>query len=45
MEARDRRREAGTAITKMNTEDLGRHIVAERIKWKRVIDAARLEPQ
>jgi tripartite-type tricarboxylate transporter receptor subunit TctC len=27
-----------------NTEDLARHIAAERTKWKQVIDAARLQP-
>jgi tripartite-type tricarboxylate transporter receptor subunit TctC len=38
-------RESGASELPGNTEDLARHIVAERIKWKRVIDAAKLEPQ
>ena len=28
-----------------NTEDLAMHITAERIKWRKVIEAAKLEPQ
>jgi tripartite-type tricarboxylate transporter receptor subunit TctC len=38
-------RESGASELPGNTEDLARHIVAERTKWKRVIDAAKLEPQ
>jgi tripartite-type tricarboxylate transporter receptor subunit TctC len=38
-------RESGASELPGNTDDLARHIVAERIKWKRVIDAAKLEPQ
>jgi tripartite-type tricarboxylate transporter receptor subunit TctC len=38
-------RESGAAELPGNTEDLARHILAERIKWRRVIDAAKLEPQ
>jgi hypothetical protein len=37
--------ESGASELPGNTDDLARHIVAERIKWKRVIDAAKLEPQ
>jgi tripartite-type tricarboxylate transporter receptor subunit TctC len=38
-------RESGASELAGDTEDLARHIMAETIKWKRVIDAARLEPQ
>jgi tripartite-type tricarboxylate transporter receptor subunit TctC len=38
-------RESGASELPGNTEDLARHIVAERTKWKRVIDAAKLVPQ
>jgi len=38
-------RESGASELAGDTEDLARHIMAEKIKWKRVIDAARLEPQ
>jgi len=38
-------RESGASERPGDSEDLARHITAERIKWKRVIDAARLEPQ
>jgi tripartite-type tricarboxylate transporter receptor subunit TctC len=38
-------RESGASERPGNTEDLARYIVAERTKWKRVIDAAKLEPQ
>ena len=38
-------RESGACELPGNAEDLARHIVAEKVKWKRVIDAARLEPQ
>jgi tripartite-type tricarboxylate transporter receptor subunit TctC len=45
-EAATRRiRESGASELPGNTDDLARHIEAERIKWKRVIDAAKLEPQ
>jgi tripartite-type tricarboxylate transporter receptor subunit TctC len=38
-------RESGASELSGNAEDLARHITAERIKWKRVINAAKLEPQ
>jgi tripartite-type tricarboxylate transporter receptor subunit TctC len=38
-------RESGASELLGDSEDLARHIMAERIKWKGVIDAARLEPQ
>jgi tripartite-type tricarboxylate transporter receptor subunit TctC len=38
-------RKSGASELPGNTEDLARHIVAERIKWKHVIDAAKLERQ
>jgi len=38
-------RESGALELPGDNEDLARHIVSERIKWKRVIDAAKLEPQ
>ena len=38
-------RESGASERPGNTEDLAKHITAERIKWKQVIEAAKLEPQ
>ena len=38
-------RESGASERPGNTEDLAQHIAAERIKWKKVIEAAKLEPQ
>jgi tripartite-type tricarboxylate transporter receptor subunit TctC len=38
-------RDSGAFERPGNTEDLARHITAERIKWKQVIEAAKLEPQ
>ena len=38
-------REAGASERPEHTEDLAKHITAERIKWKQVIEAAKLEPQ
>jgi tripartite-type tricarboxylate transporter receptor subunit TctC len=38
-------RESGASELPGDIEELKRHIVSERIKWKRVIDAAKLEPQ
>jgi tripartite-type tricarboxylate transporter receptor subunit TctC len=38
-------RNAGASARPGNAEDLARHISAETIKWKGVIDAARLEPR
>ena len=38
-------RESGASERPGNTEDLAKHITAERIKWKKVIEAAKLEPQ
>jgi tripartite-type tricarboxylate transporter receptor subunit TctC len=38
-------RDSGASERPGNTEDLARHITAERIKWKQVIEAAKLEPQ
>ena len=38
-------REFGASERPANTEDLAKHITAERIKWKKVIEAAKLEPQ
>jgi tripartite-type tricarboxylate transporter receptor subunit TctC len=38
-------RESGALEHPGNTEDLAKHITAERIKWKKVIEAAKLEPQ
>jgi tripartite-type tricarboxylate transporter receptor subunit TctC len=38
-------REVGASERPGNTEDLARHMAAERIKWKKVIEAARLQPQ
>ena len=37
-------REAGASERPGNTEDLAQHMAAERIKWKKVIEAAKLEP-
>jgi tripartite-type tricarboxylate transporter receptor subunit TctC len=38
-------RESGASERPGNTEDLAKHITAERTKWKKVIEAAGLEPQ
>ena len=38
-------REAGALEHPGNTEDLAMHVTAERIKWRKVIEAAKLEPQ
>ena len=38
-------REFGASERPGNTEDLAKHITAERFKWKQVIEAAKLEPQ
>jgi len=38
-------RESGASERPGNAEDLAKHITAERIKWKMVIEAAKLEPQ
>jgi tripartite-type tricarboxylate transporter receptor subunit TctC len=38
-------RESGALEHPGNTEDLAMHITAERIKWRKVIEAAKLEPQ
>jgi tripartite-type tricarboxylate transporter receptor subunit TctC len=38
-------RDSGASERPGNTEDLAQHITAERIKWKKVIEAAKLEPQ
>jgi tripartite-type tricarboxylate transporter receptor subunit TctC len=38
-------RESGATERPGNTEDLARHITAERIKWKKVIEGAKLEPR
>jgi tripartite-type tricarboxylate transporter receptor subunit TctC len=38
-------RACGAAERAGNTEELARHIGAERTKWKKVIEAARLKPQ
>ena len=38
-------RESGASERPGNTEDLARHIAAERTKWKKVIEAAKLVPQ
>jgi tripartite-type tricarboxylate transporter receptor subunit TctC len=38
-------RECGASERPGNTEELARHIGAERTKWKKVIEAAKLEPQ
>ncbi len=38
-------REAGASERPGDSEALARHITAERTKWKKVIEVARLEPQ
>ena len=38
-------RDAGASELGGSSEDLARHMVAENVKWKKVIDAAKLEPQ
>jgi tripartite-type tricarboxylate transporter receptor subunit TctC len=38
-------REAGALEHPGNTKDLAMHVTAERIKWRKVIEAAKLEPQ
>ena len=38
-------RDAGALERPGSTEDLAKHMVAERSKWKHVIEAAKLEPQ
>lgn len=38
-------RESGASERPGNTEDLAQHIAAERIKWKKVIEAAKVERQ
>ena len=38
-------RGSGASERPGNTEDLAKHITAERSKWKKVIEAAKLEPQ
>jgi tripartite-type tricarboxylate transporter receptor subunit TctC len=38
-------RDAGASELGGSSEDLAKHMVAENIKWKKVIDAAKLEPQ
>ena len=38
-------RGSGASERPGNTEDLAKHIAAERIKWKKVIEAAGLEPR
>ena len=38
-------RESGALEHPGNTDDLAMHITAERIKWRKVIEAAKLEPQ
>ncbi len=38
-------RDAGAAELGGSSEDLVKHMAAENIKWKKVIDAAKLEPQ
>ena len=38
-------RDAGAAELGGSSEDLARHMAAENVKWKKVIDAAKLEPQ
>jgi tripartite-type tricarboxylate transporter receptor subunit TctC len=43
--ARRKIHEAGASERPGGTEDLAKHITAERIKWKKVIESARLEPQ
>jgi tripartite-type tricarboxylate transporter receptor subunit TctC len=38
-------RAAGASELGGSSEDLAKHMVAENVKWKKVIDAAKLEPQ
>ena len=38
-------RDAGAAELGGSSEDLAKHMVAENAKWKKVIEAAKLEPQ
>ncbi|MBY0319699.1 MAG: tripartite tricarboxylate transporter substrate binding protein [Reyranella sp.] len=38
-------RDAGAADLGGSSEDLAKHIAAETIKWKKVVEAAKLEPQ
>jgi tripartite-type tricarboxylate transporter receptor subunit TctC len=38
-------RDAGAAELGGSSEDLSRHMTAEYAKWKRVVEAAKLEPQ
>jgi len=38
-------RDAGASELGGSSEDLAKHMAAENIKWKKVIDAAKLEPQ
>jgi tripartite-type tricarboxylate transporter receptor subunit TctC len=38
-------RDAGASELGGSSEDLARHMAAENIKWKKVIEAAKLEPQ
>jgi len=38
-------RDAGASELGGSSEELAKHMVAENIKWKKVIDAAKLEPQ
>ena len=38
-------RDAGAAELPGDSEALAKHMVAENVKWKKVIDAAKLEPQ
>ena len=38
-------RDAGASELGGSSEDLAKHMVAENVKWKKVIDAAKLEPQ
>jgi tripartite-type tricarboxylate transporter receptor subunit TctC len=38
-------RDSGASERPGNTEDLAQHIAAERIKWKKVIEGAKLEPR
>ena len=38
-------RDAGAADLGGSSEDLAKHIAAETLKWKKVVEAAKLEPQ
>jgi tripartite-type tricarboxylate transporter receptor subunit TctC len=38
-------RDAGASELGGSSEDLAKHMAAENIKWKKVIEAAKLEPQ